>query len=270
MICDLASRSKHFKNNSFFLQKGFSCNNVWLSKDTAFILKAFYLFSSEASNELSFDLKMLFWKFDLWSRSWPDRKRSNCISVDPYGRSKYIYGVFIALVGLYKKFKSYCRKTAGDLLWPEMTLATLRGVTGRNIPIQGVKSTCNPMFESVSNGFLPNEGWGAFHFSPIDLFIMERSQNWPDHGSPISKFRDKHFIHTGRNINRWKFQGDRAFGVAMTIIQTFSDVRSLLDVTWWHDHEWPGSEIFTKCVEKMYEQLNKTFSYLRKTWRGGV
>ena len=24
---------------------------------------------------------------------------------------------------------------------------------------------------------------------------------------------------------------------------------------WWPDHEWPGSEIFTKCAEKIYEQL---------------
>ena len=36
-------------------------------------------------------------------RSWPDRKRSCCISVDPYGRPEHIYGVFIALVGLYQK-----------------------------------------------------------------------------------------------------------------------------------------------------------------------
>ena len=36
---------------------------------------------------------------------------------------------------------------------------------------------------------------------------------------------------TGTDINRWKFQGDRAFGVAMTSIQTFSEVMSL-DMTW--------------------------------------
>ena len=104
---------------------------------------------------------------------------------------------------------------------------------------------------------------------------MERLQNWPDLRSRISKFWDIRFIDTGTDINRWKFQGDRSFGVAMTNIQSFSEVRSL-DVTWWPDLEWPGSEIFTKCAEKMYEQLCQKrrrstppfSSYLRKTWRG--
>ena len=59
---------------------------------------------------------------------------------------------------------------------------------------------------------------------------MERSQNWPDLRSPISKFRDKHFIDIITDINRWKFQSDLAFGVAMTCFQTFSEVKSL--VTW--------------------------------------
>ena len=110
-------------------------------------------------------------------------------------------------------------------------------------------------------------------FSP--WLIMERSQNWPDLRSPISKFRDIRFIDTGTDINRWKFQGNRLFGVAMTNIRSFSEVRSL-DVTWWPDHEWPGSEIFTKCAEKMYEQLCQKrrrsappfFNYLRTIWRG--
>ena len=101
--------------------------------------------------------------------------------------------------------------------------------------------------------------------------IMERSQNWPDLRSPISKFRDIYFIDTGTDINCWKFQGDLSFGVAMTNIQSFSEVRSL-DVTWWPDFEWPGFEVFKKCAEKMYEQLCQKrvrsappfSSYLRK------
>ena len=40
---------------------------------------------------------------NLTSGQDPDRKRSCCISVDPYGRPEHIYGVFIALAGLYKK-----------------------------------------------------------------------------------------------------------------------------------------------------------------------
>ena len=104
---------------------------------------------------------------------------------------------------------------------------------------------------------------------------MERSQNWPDLRSSISKFRDIRFIDTGTDINRWKFQGDRSFGVAMTNIQSFSEERSL-DVTWWPDLEWPGSEIFTKFAEKMHKQLCQKrrrsappfSSYRWKTWKG--
>ena len=40
----------------------------------------------------------------------------------------------------------------------------------------------------------------------------------------------------------------------MRNIHFFSWVRSL-DVTWWPDHEWHVSEIFTKCAKKMCEQM---------------
>ena len=94
--------------------------------------------------------------------------------------------------------------------------------------------------------------------------IMERSQNWPDLRSPISKFRDKRFIDTGTDINRWKLLGDRSFRVAMTNIQSFSEVRSL-DVTWWSDHEWRRN--FHKVCGK--DVWTPFFSYQRKTWGGG-
>ena len=43
---------------------------------------------------------------------------------------------------------------------------------------------------SVSNGFRPKEAPFNFPY----LLIMERSQNWPGRGSPISTFRDIYFI----------------------------------------------------------------------------
>ena len=46
-----------------------------------------------------------------------------------------------------------------------MTLATWLGVIGRNIPTQGVKSTCNPMFASVLNVFRAKEA--PFIFLPL-------------------------------------------------------------------------------------------------------
>ena len=58
-----------------------------------------------------------------------------------------------------------------------------------------------------------------------------------------------HFIDAVTNISRWKFQGDRSFGVAMTSIQAFSEAMSL-DVTWWPDLEWPGSKILHNMCGK--------------------
>ena len=193
-------------------------------------------------------------KFDLRSRSWLDRKRSCCISVDPYGRPERIYSVLIALAGLYQKLLP-----KGDLSWSEMTLATWRGVTGRNIPTQDVKSTCNPMFESVSNGFLPKEA--PFIFLPLTI-IMERSQNWPDLRSPISKFRYICFIDTGTNINHWKFQGNRSVSVALTSVQTFlwgevtwRDLVTWPWVTWvWNFHKVCGKDVWT-AVPKTAKNL---------------
>ena len=85
--------------------------------------------------------------------------------------------------------------------------------------------------------------------------IMERSQNWPNLRSPISKFWDIHFIDTLACSNRWKFKDYRLIGVALRNIQTYYEVRSL-DVTWWPDLAWPGFEIFTTCAEKMYNKFN--------------
>ena len=70
----------------------------------------------------------------------------------------------------------------------------------------------------------------------------------------ISKLWDRHVIGSVTDINRWKLQGDWSFGVAMTSIKICYEVRSL-DVTWWPDLEWSGSEIFIKCAKKMYKQL---------------
>ena len=90
----------------------------------------------------------------------------------------------------------------------------------------------------------------------LRVFRIVFFQNWPDLLSPISEFRDIHFTDAATDINRWKFQGDRSVGVALTNIQTSSEVRSL-DVTWWHDLKCPGSEIFTACAEKTHVKVCK-------------
>ena len=76
--------------------------------------------------------------------------------------------------------------------------------------------------------------------------IIERSQNWPELRSRISKFWDKHFIDTDTGINRWKFQRYHSVGVAMASIQTF--------MRWGH-LTWPGdltlSDLFLKVSQHM-------------------
>ena len=108
-----------------------------------------------------------------------------------------------------------------------------------------VKSTCNPMLERVSNDFRPKETPFVFpHW-----LIMERSRNWPDLRSPISKFGDKHFIDTVTDINRWQFQGDRSFGVAMMSIQTF--------FLRWGNLAWPGDLTLSDLGLKFSQHVRK-------------
>ena len=55
-------------------------------------------------------------KLDLRSRSWPDRKRSRCISVDPYRRPEHIWSVFTALACFYQKLLTKnCWYDLGDI-----------------------------------------------------------------------------------------------------------------------------------------------------------
>ena len=83
--------------------------------------------------------------------------------------------------------KSYCRKTANDLLWPEMTSGTWGGVNGHNLSIQEVNFTCKTTeclecFPSKKSHFLVLTSCG------------ERAQKLPDPMSPIYKFWATHFI----------------------------------------------------------------------------
>ena len=107
-------------------------------------------------------------------------------------------------------------KNTGDLSWPKMTSGTYEGVTGHNVPIQGVNFTWNQMFESVKNGIRPKKT--PFNFLPLAYNGEVAKLTWPWVTSPISKFRDKYFIHTATHINRWMVQGNRSVSVAMTSI----------------------------------------------------
>ena len=87
-------------------------------------------------------------------------------------------------------------KTAGDLSWPEMTLATWRRVTARNVPTQCVKCTYSPMLESVSNGFRTKQAPPIF--LPLTYNGEVTKLTWP-WVTAISKFRDTHFVDSNRS-----------------------------------------------------------------------
>ena len=80
------------------------------------------------------------------------------------------------------------------------------------------------------------------------LLIIERSQNWSDLRSPISKFWEVHFINNLTRIKPWKFQDYRSVGVAMTSIQTFSEVGHLT---------WPGDLTLIDLGLKFSEHVQK-------------
>ena len=106
--------------------------------------------------------------FDLGSRSWPDPKRSCCISVDPYGQPERIYGVFIALACLFKKVLP--KNSWG----PVMTWNDL-GDMMRGHWLQYSDSGC--FFRMF---FVQKRCLSIFwHW-----LIIERSQTWLDLGSP--------------------------------------------------------------------------------------
>ena len=153
-----------------------------------------------------------------------------------------------------------------------MSLATWGGVTDSLVAIFRFRvsilsvTRCLRVFQMV---FVQKRRLSIF-----SRLIMARSQKWSDLRSPISKFRDACFIYTVTYINRWSVQGDQSFGVAMTSIQTFSEVRSL-DVTchlmtwpwvtWvWNFHNMCEKDVWTG-VPKMRRGVSLFFRYLLKT-----
>ena len=167
-------------------------------------------------------------------------EKSCCISVDPFNPCTNLWCCHRSSLSISKVMAEKLLLTFLDPKWPrrheEESLVAIFRLRVSNILV----TRCLRMFRMV---FVQSSRLTIFS----DWHIMERSQNWLDLRSPISKFRDKYFIDTVTDINLWKC--DQSFGVAMTSIPTFSEVRSL-DVTWWPDLEWPGYEICT-CAEKM-------------------
>ena len=145
--------------------------------------------------------------------------------------------------------------TFHDLKWPcrhgEGSLVAIFRHRVSSLPV----NRCLRVFRMV---FFQEAPFIFFHW-----LIMERSQNLPGLGSPISQFRDIHFIDTCTDINRWTCQGERAFGVAMTSIQTFF----LGEVTWRDLMTWPWVtwvwNFQNMCGKDVWTSIRKTAKNLR-------
>ena len=136
-----------------------------------------------------------------------------------------------------------------------MTLESWGGVSGCNFWFRMWILTVTRCLRVLRMALVQNRRFSIFSHR----LMMKGSQNWTDLRSPISKLWDIGFIDTVACINCWKVQDNRS-GVTLKFIQTFYEVRSL-DVTWWPDLAWPGSEIFIKHAEKMYDKV------CQKRWR---
>ena len=155
--------------------------------------------------------------------------------------------------------------TFHDMKWPwrhdEESLVTIFRFGVLNIP---VNHRCLRVFRMF---FVQKRCLSIF---PLTYNGEVAKLTWPwvsDIKIPRYKFTD-----TVTDIKHWRYQGDRSFGVAMTNIQSFSEVRSL-DASWWPDLEWPGSEILTICAERWINKCAKDGSANEipaKNLRGGV
>ena len=92
--------------------------------------------------------------------------------------------------------------------------------------------------------------------------IMERSRDWPDLRSPISKIRNKQIVGIYTLMKFCKFQIFRIATVGWARLQTFLVVRSL-NVTWWPDLTWPGINILTQCAKVDVEIAMQNLATLR-------
>ena len=155
--------------------KLFFCNNFWLKPCTNFLLPASSSSRQDASNELSLDLERSCWKFDLSSRSWPDPKRSCCMSVDPHRRPEH-YGVFIKLVCLTKGIAEKLLVTFHDLKWPwryeEGSLVTILWFRVSSLPMH----RCLRVFRVVFVKKAP------FNFLPLTYNGEVAKLTWLDQG----------------------------------------------------------------------------------------
>ena len=166
--------------------------SIWstLSTFRTFVLPSCF-FRLVASNELWFDLKMSCWKFDLGHGQGQGHgligKFMLHISRPVSSSGTYLRCFHCFSLSLSKVIAEKLPVTFYDLNWPcghdqGSLVASFRF---RVLPV----TRCFMVLRMV---FVPNQCFSIFSH----WLIMERSQNWFDFRSPISKCWDKHFIDT--------------------------------------------------------------------------
>ena len=112
-------------------------------------------------------------------------------------------------------------------------------------------------------------------FFPTDLYNGELTKlTWPQVTDMKKNMRYTSCRYILSSIPKsWKFQIFISTTVAVTPLESFSEVGSL-DLTWWLDLRWPGPKICMKVAEQLSKQLWKNggaagFELSAKTWGGG-
>ena len=148
----------------------------------------------------------------------------------------------------HRSILSLSKVLPNNCWWPLMTwnglvtLETWGGLTGENIMIQGVDSTCNLNFKSVSNVCLS--------IFSVHLYGKAAKVTWPwVTGIKIPRYTYLHFIGTVTDINRWKFHADRSFSVAMTIDKHSN--------CFWGKVTWPGDLTLSDLGLKISQHVRR-------------
>ena len=132
----------------------------------------------------------IIWPWKVMLKIWPQVKVMTWSEKVMLHINQFVSSAWTHLLCFHRSSWSLSKVIPEKLLWSSMTWNDLgdmvQGAFGHNIPTQGVNSTCNLMFESFWMVFVQKRRLSFFS----RWLIMERSQNWPDLRSPISKFRD--------------------------------------------------------------------------------
>ena len=151
-----------------------------------------------------------------------------------------------------------------------MTLRSWGGATGRNFPIQGVNYTCNPMFESVKNGFRPKQA--PFNFLRLTYNGEVTKLNWPKVTDiKILRLTFCRYLLLLVGIKPWKMQGNRSVGVATLSIYFLWGEVTCRDLLTWPRVIWVWN-FYNICGKDKHNECTKeSGAYIRAVvfWKSG-